>query len=138
MQAVAPIGTLLFAGTVNFFAFDFHDVGRAHWFGAIYGIYYFRRLGRRRFATMILLCVWLQRSGVIGSELTTDHYHDLGKLLFGFNFFWGYIAFSQYILIWYANIPEETGWLVLRQQNGWQWVSLAAPVRGTCSFRSSA
>ncbi|AMV18693.1 hypothetical protein [Planctomyces sp. SH-PL14] len=124
MQAVAPIGTLLFAGTVNFFAFDFMMSVAPHWFSAIYGIYYFAASVVGGLATMILLCVWLKRRGVIGSEMTIDHFHDLGKLLFGFNFFWGYIAFSQYVLIWYANIPEETGWLILRQQNGWQWLSL--------------
>ena len=46
--------------------------------------------------------------------ITVEHYHDLGKLLFAFVIFWGYIAFSQYLLIWYANIPEETGWFLVR------------------------
>ena len=57
-------------------------------------------------------------------SITTEHYHDLGKLLFGFVVFWGYIAFSQYMLIWYANIPEETVWYLARQTNGWTSVSL--------------
>jgi len=53
-----------------------------------------------------------------------DAYYVLGKLLFGFVVFWAYIAFSQYMLIWYANIPQETGWLARRQDHGWGWVGL--------------
>ena len=56
--------------------------------------------------------------------MTTEHYHELGKLLFAFIIFWGYIAFSQYMLIWYANIPEETEWYLPRQEGGWIAVSL--------------
>ena len=56
--------------------------------------------------------------------ITVEHYHDLGKLLFAFVIFWGYIAFSQYLLIWYANIPEETEWYLVRQSGPWLWVSL--------------
>lgn len=125
MQAVAPVGTLLFAITANFFAFDFMMSVDPHWYSAIYGIYYFSGAVVASLAALILLARWYQTSGVIGPELTIEHFHDLGKLLFGFNFFWGYIAFSQYMLIWYANIPEETGWLITRQENGWAWVSLA-------------
>lgn len=125
MQSVAPLGTLLFALTANFFAFDFMMSVDPHWFSAIYGIYYFSGSVVAALAAMILIARWLQQLDIIGSEVTTDHFHDLGKLLFGFNFFWGYIAFSQYLLIWYANIPEETGWLILRQNDGWAWISLA-------------
>lgn len=125
MQAVAPVGMLLFALTANFFAFDFMMSVAPNWYSAIYGIYYFSGAVVASLAVMILLAQWLQKQHVIGPELTTEHYHDLGKLLFGFNFFWGYIAFSQYILIWYANIPEETVWLIRRQENGWAVVSLA-------------
>ena len=57
---------------------------------------------------MILTSVLVQSSVRITAAITTEHYHDLGKLLFAFVFFWGYIAFSQYMLIWYGNIPEET------------------------------
>ncbi len=57
--------------------------------------------------------------------MTVEHFHDLGKLLFAFNVFWAYIAFSQYMLIWYGNIPEETEWFLKRQTGDWAWVSLA-------------
>jgi len=124
MQAAAPLGMLLFAITANFFAFDYMMSVDPHWFSAIYGIYYFSAAVVGALATLILLAKALQHRGILGPELTVEHFHDLGKLLFGFNFFWGYIAFSQYILIWYANIPEETGWLIRRQQHGWEGMSL--------------
>ena len=124
MQAVAPIGMLLFALTTNFFAFDFMMSVDPHWFSAIYGIYFFSGAIVGALAAMILLAIWFRKQQVIGPEVTIEHLHDLAKLLFGFNFFWGYIAFSQYLLIWYANIPEETGWLIMRQENGWEWISL--------------
>ncbi len=124
MQGIAPVGMLLFSLTVNFFAFDFLMSLAPHWFSTIYGVYYFSGAVIAGLSAMIIACAWLQRAGVIHSEVTTEHYHDLGKLLFGFVFFWGYIAFSQYLLIWYANIPEETGWYLVRQENGWQYVSL--------------
>jgi hypothetical protein len=56
--------------------------------------------------------------------LRRDHFYSLGALLFGFLNFWAYIAFSQFLLIWYANLPEETFWFMARWQHGWQYVSV--------------
>lgn len=124
-QIRAPIAMFLFAFTVNFFAFDFMMSLAPHWFSTIYGIYYFAGCVVSGIAALILITSWLKKEGVIKEEVTVEHFHDLAKLLFGFTFFWGYIAFSQFILIWYANIPEETFWFLKRMENGWEWVSLA-------------
>ena len=70
-------------------------------------------------AAVILLALWLERAGPLQGVLHESHLHDLGKLLFAFSVFWMYIWFSQYMLIWYTNIPEETSYFVLRQKNGW-------------------
>jgi hypothetical protein len=67
----------------------------------------------------------VQRAGVLKRSITTEHYHDVGKLMFAFTVFWTYIAFSQYMLQWYANLPEETHWYYARQQETWLWISLA-------------
>ncbi len=56
--------------------------------------------------------------------MTVEHYHDIGKFMFAFTVFWAYIAFSQYMLIWYGNIPEETEWFLKRQTGGWTAISL--------------
>lgn len=124
-QVRAPIAMFMFAFSVNFFAFDFMMSLAPHWFSTIYGIYYFAGCVVSGIASLILITSWLQKLGVIREEVTVEHFHDLAKLLFGFTFFWGYIAFSQFILIWYANIPEETFWFLKRMENGWEWVSLA-------------
>jgi hypothetical protein len=66
----------------------------------------------------------VQSAGALRRTITTEHYHDLGKLVFAFTVFWAYIAFSQYMLMWYANLPEETFWYAARQEGSWLWVSL--------------
>ncbi len=66
--------------------------------------------------------------GWLRTTITVEHLHDLGKLLFGFVIFWAYIAFSQYFLIWYANLPEETGWYVTRRSGIWNTMSWALVV----------
>ena len=61
-------------------------------------------------AVWLLICVALRDKGVLRNTVNMEHYHDLGKWMFAMTIFWAYIAFSQYLLIWYANIPEETIW----------------------------
>jgi hypothetical protein len=72
---------------------------------------------------MILLVLWLRR-GPLVDFVTAEHLHDLGKYLFAFCTFWMYIWFSQYMLIWYANIPEETVYFVRRQSGLWMPIFL--------------
>jgi hypothetical protein len=81
-----------------------------HWFSTIFGIYFFAGGALASWATLIVITRFLQRAGFLTRSVTAEHYHDLGKYLFGFTFLWGYIAFSQYMLLWYANIPEEIQW----------------------------
>ena len=78
----------------------------------------------RRNALLIVLCSAFGLAGLTRRAVHVDHYHDLGKLLFGFVIFWAYIAFSQFMLIWYGNIPEETIWFEHRWHGGWVGVSL--------------
>jgi hypothetical protein len=71
-----------------------------------------------------LLVGLLQRTGRLERIVNVAHFHDMGKLMFAFVVFWAYIAFSQYMLIWYGNLPEETVWYELRQSGPWLWLSL--------------
>jgi hypothetical protein len=71
-----------------------------------------------------LLVTWLRSLGYLQKVVTDEHYHLMGKLLFAFTVFWAYIAFSQYFLIWYANITEETRFYLTRNTEGWRWVSI--------------
>ncbi len=111
MQKVAAPGIILFALTLTFAAFDWLMSQDPHWFSTIFGVYYFAGSVCSFVALAILISAFLQRSGRLTHAITTEHYHDLGKLLFAFGVvFWAYIAFSQYMLQWYGNIPEETLW----------------------------
>lgn len=124
MRQYSGPAMIAFALTLNFAAFDLLMSLDPHWFSTIFGVYLFGGCAVAFFAVLPLLTLFLQSRGALKKAVTVEHFHDFGKLLFGFVFFWGYIAFSQYLLIWYANIPEETGWFGVRQTHGWQWVSL--------------
>jgi hypothetical protein len=80
------------------------------------------------YAFLTLLSLGTQRSGRLTHSITTEHYHDLGKWVFAFVFFWAYTAFSQFMLIWYGNLPEETVWYKYRMFSDWQWVSIAVGI----------
>jgi hypothetical protein len=124
MQWWSGPATLAFSATAAFAAFDWLMSLDPHWFSTIYGVYFFSGCTVAFFAALVVLMFLLQRGGLVQDSITVEHYHDVGKWLFGFVFFWGYIAFSQYMLIWYANIPEETTWYLARQSEGWAWVSV--------------
>ncbi len=78
-------------------------------------------------AVTTLVCLGFRRAGILSNSITIEHYHDLGKWLFALTAFYTYIAFAQYLLIWYANLPEETQFFRLRAQGGWLWLSLSLP-----------
>ena len=128
MRRIAPIGILLFALTLTFAAVDFMMSLDPHWYSTIFGVYYFGGTFMMIAAVMALSAMALQRSGVLKNAITHEHYHDLGKLAFAFMVFWAYIAFSQFMLIWYANIPEETIWYHYRATGGWEVVALVLTI----------
>jgi len=97
----------------------------AHWFSTIFGVYTFSGSMQAMFATVILLMLYICKKGWFQEMVTLDHLHDLGKFLLGFTIFWAYIAYSQYMLIWYANIPEETLFFYHRSEGAWAVVSLS-------------
>ncbi len=125
MQKWSGPAIVLFGFTLTFAAFDWLMSLDPYWFSTIFGVYFFAGSAVGFLAALILGAQFLQQRGLLKESLTVEHYHDLGKLLFGFVFFWGYIAFSQYMLMWYANIPEETQWYLVRQTGGWVGISLA-------------
>jgi len=95
-----------------------------HWFSSIFGVYFFAGAIWLFFAVMPILVWRLQANGRLAGAITPDLYQEMGKLLFAFGVFWAYIAFSQFMLIWYANLPEETGWYLKRWNGGWPVVGL--------------
>tara|TARA_R110002095_G_scaffold211811_2_gene200358 strand:+ start:4772 stop:6013 length:1242 start_codon:yes stop_codon:yes gene_type:complete len=124
MERRSGPGLLLFAFTISFAAIDFIMSLDPHWFSTIFGIYYFAAGLVGFFSVLAISLIYLRSRGLLQEPVTTEHLHDVGKLLFAFNCFWAYIAISQYLLIWYANIPEETIFFLHRQSHGWGVVSL--------------
>ena len=101
-------GLLVAFLSVSFASFDWAMSLSPHWFSTIFGIYFYAGGGLSCMAVVTLLCVWFRKNGILEKSITIEHYHDLGKWMFALIIFWTYIAFSQYMLIWYANLPEET------------------------------
>lgn len=120
MRRRSSYGLLLFAFTTAFAAFDWLMSADYHWFSTMFGVYFFAQNMGSALSIILLLMLWIRRSGRGEGLATQEHLHDMGKLLFGFCVFWGYIAFSQYFLIWYANLPEETSWFIRRKTGDWQ------------------
>lgn len=122
-KGISHWGMLLYALTVAFAGFDWLMSLDYHFFSTMWGVYFFAGnfLSAIAFCTVVLIA--LTSFGRLRGVITSEHFHDLGKLVFGFTVFWAYIAFSQYFLIWYANIPEETGWVMARREPGWMTIS---------------
>lgn len=126
MQRFAAPAIILFGLSITFAAFDWIMSLSPAWFSTMFGVYFFCGCATAGLAAIIVVCTRLQASGHLAGVVTAEHYQDLGKLLFAFGMvFWAYIGFSQYMLIWYANIPEETGWFLARQVGDWGLLSLA-------------
>ena len=122
-KASAP-GIVLFAFTITFAAFDWLMSLDPHWYSTIFGVYIFAGSYLSAIAMIVLIALALRKQGILADKITVEHYHDLGKFLFSFTVFWGYMAFSQYFLIWYANIPEETIWYFHRWEGNWKIITL--------------
>ena len=119
----------VFSISFTFFCIDFLMSLEPHWQSAVFGVYCFAGLFQSFIAALILLTVYcMRRQKALKAFVNENHLHDLGKFLFGCTIFWAYIAFSQYMLIWYANMPEEAAYYYHRSHHGWKWISLSLPV----------
>lgn len=113
-------GALPFVGlALSFAAFDWQMSLDLHLFSTIFGVYYFAGSFLAAFAVLILAVNASRAEGLPGAVMNANHYHSLGKWLLAFVSFWGYIAFSQYLLMWIANLPEEVPWYVARNKTAW-------------------
>jgi len=95
-----------------------------HWFSTMYGVWYFAGCIRAALSLGLLLLIWLWRRGDLKGLLNDNHLHSIGQLMFAFTVFWAYVTFSQYFLIWNANIPEETFWYNIREHGDWLAVGM--------------
>jgi hypothetical protein len=120
----SAIFAILFILTMSITAIDWMMSLEPHWFSTIYGVYYFAGTIVASFAATTFAAVLLNKNGYLDTRIKDQHYYSLGTLMFGFNIFWAYIAFSQYLLIWYADLPEETFWYIDRMQGSWGYYSI--------------
>ncbi len=117
---------LFFAISFTLFSMDLLMSLLPTWYSTIFGVYTFSGLFQATMAALVLIIIYMRRSGFVKGYVTVEHQHDVVKYMKGFTVFWAYIAFSQYMLIWYANIPEETEYYLMRSQNsGWMAISVA-------------
>jgi hypothetical protein len=122
-RKISAPGLFLFGFSVAFASFDWLMSLDPHWFSTMFGVYYFAMSYQAVLAAMILMALYLRGKGLLLNTISVETFSTLGKLLFGFTVFYAYIAFSQFFLIYYANIPEETLWFYHRLEGGWEYVT---------------
>ncbi|MCW1926020.1 hypothetical protein OKA05_25905 [Luteolibacter arcticus] len=116
---------IIFAITITFAAIDWLQGMSYAWFSTMWGVYIFAGAALNSMAVIIITAALMQKAGYLKHVTGPEHYHIMGKLLLAFTIFWAYIAFSQFFLIWYANITEETTWFLDRNTGGWNTASIA-------------
>ncbi|MEZ4401838.1 MAG: hypothetical protein R3B06_17550 [Kofleriaceae bacterium] len=124
MRVWSGLAVLIYSLVTVFVATDLFMTLQPMWFSTIYAVNYFSGAMLATYCVLAVMSMVIQRSGRLQTSITVEHYHDIGKYMFGWTFFWIYTAFSQFMLQWYSNIPEETVWYNYRLFGGWQIVSL--------------
>jgi hypothetical protein len=147
-RTTAAIGLPIGALTLTFASIYWVKSLEYHWFSTMYGVWFFANCVRGALAVGVLIMVWLLNRGDYKGILNTNHFYSIGLLSFAFTVFWAYVTFSQYFLIWNANVPEETFWYNLRELDShghttqWWYVGLVilfghffAPFLALLSYR---
>jgi hypothetical protein len=124
MQRLSGGGLVLYAVTILFMSVDWVMSLDPHWFSTMYGVLFMGGQGLSALAFTIAVAVLLSRTEPMSRVIAPAHLHDLGKLLLAFVMLWAYFSFSQYLIIWSANLPEEIPWYLRRMVGGWQYVGL--------------
>ena len=124
MQLLSAGGLLAYGLTITFASFDWLMSLEPHWYSTMYGVLVMGGQALSAMAFSIVVLAWLVRRAPFNELITANHFHDLGNLMMGFTMLWAYFAFSQYLIVWAANIPEETEWYLHRTAHGWQYIAL--------------
>ena len=129
MRRLSGLGMVLYAVTATFAAYDWLMSLEPAWFSSIYGLLFIVGQALAAFAVAIiglrLLSNHRPATEVMAGSAWVNHFNDLGNFMLGFVMIWAYISFSQFLIIWSANIPEEAVWYDHRSQGGWQWVGIS-------------
>jgi hypothetical protein len=124
MRKVAFISLPMFALCLTFGAFDWLMSLNYAWFSTMFGVYIFAGAAGSSMSLLVLVITALRKAGYLRDVVTLEHYHIMGKWMLAFCIFWAYIGFGQYMLIWYANIPEETHFFITRNTQSWWALSM--------------
>jgi len=124
MQALSGAGLLAYAITVTFASFDWLMSLDPHWFSTIYGVLLLGGQGLTALAMLIVALVWLSRRAPLDAIVVPGHFHDLGNLMLAFVLLWAYFCYSQYLIIFSANLPEEITWYLHRLHTSWKFIAL--------------
>lgn len=124
MRRLAFAALPLFALSLTFGAYDWLLGLDYKWFSTMWGVYIFAGAAGSSMSLLVLVITGLRKAGYLKETVTTEHYHIMGKWMLSFTVFWAYIGFSQYMLIWYANVPEETEYFIRRNTESWNTLSL--------------
>lgn len=124
LRRFAGPSIIVLALTQTFASVDWIMSLTPHWYSTIFGVYFFAGSFVGFIALLSIVAPAMRRAGLLETIVSVEHLHDVGKLLFAFTAFWAYIAFSQFFLIWYANLPEETVWYRARLEGSWTAVSV--------------
>ncbi|MFL6588834.1 MAG: hypothetical protein ACJ8M4_01540 [Chthoniobacterales bacterium] len=124
MRRLAFVALPLFALSITFGAYDWLLGLDYHWFSTMWGVYIFAGAAGSSMSLLVLVVTALRKAGYLTDLVNEEHYHTMGKWMFAFCVFWAYIGFSQYMLIWYANMPEETEYFIRRNTESWNALSL--------------
>ncbi len=129
-RRLSSIGLFLCAGAATVGSIDWFKSLEYHWFSTMYGVWFFSASMRAALGFILILCVILATKGYLKGIFKQSHRYDIGCMMLAFTVFWAYISFSQYFIIYNANIPEEVFWYSLREKNydgtlnSWWWVSM--------------
>lgn len=125
MQLISGAGLPLYALTVSFATIDWGMTLEPHWFSTVYGMIFVAGQGLTTLAFAIFVLARLRDEPPLSDKVRPGHFGDLASLTFAFVMLWAYLAFSQYLIIWSGNLPEEISWYLHRSHGGWQFVGPA-------------
>ncbi|MFN8005615.1 MAG: hypothetical protein U0V70_01025 [Terriglobia bacterium] len=124
-EGLSGPGLVIFGATMTFASFDWVMSLEPHWYSTMFGLYIMVGQTLTTFAFTILVLILLSKRKPMSEALTPEHLHDLGKLTLAFVMIWAYLAFSQFLIIWSGNLPEETPYYLKRLAGGWGWLQIA-------------
>jgi hypothetical protein len=125
LQLVSSGGLVAYGLTITFWSIDWLMSLEPHWYSTMYGVLLMAGQALSALAFAVAVTILLAQFKPLSDVLSPEHLHDLGKLLLAFVMFWAYVAFSQYLIIWSGNLPEEIPWYLRRLQGGWGWFGIA-------------